>query len=295
MTDRMKETLLRVLSAVVALPVYFFAIYTDSLLALPVLVVSSIISTICLIEFYLIAERSENEKALIMPGVLMSLAVNIVMYLFAYGKVMGLSRYIGNFDARLILGVVVVFMAAMLLYNLFKRPLKGTIYSLAVTVFGLIFIVFSFSHIILMKSLSNGFYYILMLNLVIMANDTAAYFGGVLFGKHKTGFEVSPNKSWEGYSSGLLFTIIVMILINQAYASFLGIHFFSFIEAGILGIFISIFANMGDLLESAIKRDGDIKDSGTIIPGHGGMWDVFDAIIFTLPLFYYYLVLKGVN
>ena len=66
------------------------------------------------------------------------------------------------------------------------------------------------------------------------------------------------------------------------------------LECTILGIVISILANVGDLIESAVKRDGGFKDSGSIIPGHGGMWDVFDATIFALPLFYYYLVFKGI-
>lgn len=294
MTDRTKETLLRVLSAVVALPVYFFAIYTDSFMAVPVLLVSMLISTVCLIEFYMIAQKNDQEQALVIPGVIMALAVNLVMYFYAYGKVMGFSRYLGSFDARLILGVVVFSLAGIMLYNLFKRPLKGTMYSLGITVLGVVFVVLFFSHIILMKSLKDGFFYILMLNGVVMVNDTGAYFGGVLFGKHKTGFEVSPNKSWEGYFSGLLFSVIAMIFINQAYISFFGRDLFSMIEAALIGVFMSVFANLGDLLESAIKRDGDIKDSGSIIPGHGGMWDVFDAILFTLPLFYYYLIFKGV-
>jgi len=62
----------------------------------------------------------------------------------------------------------------------------------------------------------------------------------------------------------------------------------------LLGVALSVLGNLGDLIESAVKRDGSIKDSGSIIPGHGGMWDVFDALIFSMPLFYYYLMLKGV-
>ena len=67
------------------------------------------------------------------------------------------------------------------------------------------------------------------------------------------------------------------------------------VEAAIVGGFLSLLGNIGDLIESAVKRDGNIKDSGTIIPGHGGMWDTFDAIILSLPIFYYYLILTGVN
>ena len=93
----------------------------------------------------------------------------------------------------------------------------------------------------------------------------------------------------------MLFSILAMIITSQVYAVFFGRNLFSMIEAAILGIILGILGDLGDLIESAIKRDGAIKDSGSIIPGHGGMWDVFDALIFVFPLFYYYLVLKGVQ
>lgn len=156
------------------------------------------------------------------------------------------------------------------------------------------YIVLSISHLILLKSLKDGVYYILILIVVVMLNDTGAYFGGILFGKHKAGIEASPNKSWEGYFSGLLFSIIGFILANQVCISFFSRELFSMIESTILGIIVSVLANTGDLIESAAKRDGGFKDSGSIIPGHGGMWDVFDATMFSLPFFYYYLVLKGI-
>jgi len=179
--------------------------------------------------------------------------------------------------------------------HIYKRPVAGGIYSLATTVFGVVFIAFLFSHIILLKSLKDGYIYVLILNAIVMLNDSGAYFGGVYFGKHKAGFKVSPNKSWEGYFSGLLTSIIAMLLISMVLESFFGKSLFSMVEATIIGIVISVIGNIGDLAESAIKRDGSIKDSGSLIPGHGGLWDVFDSMIVTLPLFYYYLVLKGVQ
>jgi phosphatidate cytidylyltransferase len=216
------------------------------------------------------------------------------MYLFAYGRLYGYSRYIPVFDARVVMGVLALFLSVILALQLFTRPLKGAAYSLGVTLFGLVYIVFSFSHIILMKSLVNGVYYIVILNIVVMLNDSFALFGGVLFGKHKTGFPVSPNKSWEGYFSGLLFSVLAMVITNQVFISFFDKNLFGMVESVILGIALSVLGNLGDLVESAVKRDGSTKDSGSIIPGHGGMWDVFDALIFTYPLFYYYLILKGV-
>ncbi len=295
MTDVKKATLMRVMSAVVALPIYVFTIVTDFAQAIPMLLCSLIVTLACLWEYYSITDRGEEGRAFVKTGMAAAVAVNILMYLFAYGRLFGYARYITPFDARIVMGGIALFLSIIIALQLFSRPLKGASYSLGVTLFGLVFIVFSFSHIILMKSLANGVYYIIILNIVVMLNDTFAYFGGVIFGRHKTGFPVSPNKSWEGYFSGLLFSILGMVITNEVYAVFFGVHLFGMLESVLLGIALSVFGNLGDLVESAVKRDGSIKDSGSIIPGHGGMWDVFDALIFTIPLFYHYLVLKGVS
>lgn len=294
MTEIQKATIKRVLSAVVALPVYVFTIVTDLGQSIPMLACSLIVTLACLYEYYSITDRGEEGRAFVKTGMVFALVVNVVMYLFAYGKLYGYSRYIPAFDARVVLGVISVFMVAMMALQLFTRPLKGAAYSMGVTLFGVLYIVFFFSHVILLKSLADGVYYIILLNIVVMLNDTMAYFGGVLFGKHKTGFPVSPNKSWEGYFSGLLFSVLAMVITNEVYAAFFDRHLFGMIEAVLLGVALSVLGNLGDLIESAVKRDGSIKDSGSIIPGHGGMWDVFDALIFSMPLFYYYLMLKGV-
>ncbi|OHD66329.1 MAG: hypothetical protein A2176_07540 [Spirochaetes bacterium RBG_13_51_14] len=294
MTDVKKNTLMRILSAVVALPVYVFAIVTDLAQSIPILICSLVITLACLYEYYAITNRGEGGRAFVKTGMVFAVIINVTMYLFAYGRLYGYSRYIPGFDARVVLGIVALILSVILVIQLFTRPLKGAVYSLGVTLFGLMYIVFSFSHIILMKSLADGVYYIIILNVVVMLNDAFAYFGGVLFGKHKTGFPVSPKKSWEGYFSGLLFSILSMVITNEVYVAFFSKHLFGMMEAVFLGIALSVLGNLGDLVESAVKRDGAIKDSGSIIPGHGGMWDVFDALIYAFPLFYYYLILKGV-
>ncbi len=295
MNEVTKTTLKRVLSAIVALPIYVFVIYADFFNSITILIASLIISIICLYEYYLISNKDENGSPFIFWGIFAGIIINIIFYLYAFGKFYDCLIYIQNIDARFIFAALTLFLGIILTIQIFKRPIKGGIYSLSVTVFGITYIVIFFSHIILMKALQDGFYYILILNIIIMINDTGAYFGGVLFGKHKTNFAVSPNKSWEGYISGLLISIIAMIACNEIFNTFYGKSFFTLIEAASLGVCLSLLGHTGDLAESAIKRDSTIKDSGSIIPGHGGMWDVFDALIFSLPFFYYYLVLKGVS
>lgn len=295
MSEVMRNTVIRIGAAVIGLPLYFFLLYTDALQSACILVVSIIISIICLIEYYQIVDKGEGKRPFFVVGICAGVLVNILMYLYAFGRVYGYNKYVGSFDARIIFIVLSLFIVCISLIQIFKRPIEGGIYALAVTVFGVVYIVFSFSHVILMKGLKNGFSYIIILNIAVMLNDIFAYFGGVFFGKHKANIAVSPNKSWEGYFSGLLFTVIGMIVMSQFFSVVLHQDVFSFIEAVFLGIVLSILGHSGDLIESAIKRDGDIKDSGSIIPGHGGMWDVFDALIFVFPIFYYYLVLKGVQ
>ncbi len=288
------STLKRIISAVLGLPIYLFLIITDSFQSIPILLCSTLISLICLFEFFQISDRGEHGRAFVKAGMITGIIINIIMYVFAFGKIYGYTKYIQSFDARVIMCVAIIFTMIILSLQLFTRPLRGGVYSISVTIFGLMYIVLFFSHIILIKALANGLYYLIMLNVVIMINDVAAYFGGIYFGKHKTKFPASPNKSWEGYFSGLLFSIIGAIITNQVFISFYNRALFSIIEAALIGIFLGILGSIGDLVESAVKRDGSIKDSGSIIPGHGGMWDVFDAMIFTMPIFYYALVMLGI-
>jgi len=291
--SQLKNTLIRVSTAVVALPLYIFLLVTDSFNAIPILIVSLLISLVCLYEFYQISSEQEEGKPFVWLGLGAGVIINLLMYDLAYGKVNNIFSFIHAEDPRVIFAIIVFSIITIFIIQIFTRPLKGGIYSVAVTIFGFIFIVLSFSHIILLKKLDNGVFYLIMVNVAVMMNDTGAYFGGVLFGKHKVGFAVSPNKSWEGYFSGVLVTMISMIILNQVILSNYNVQLFSLPEAAFLGILLSVFGHLGDLAESAVKRDGEIKDSGSIIPGHGGMWDVFDALIFTIPIFYYYIVLLG--
>ena len=288
MNSRLKETLIRIISALIALPVYFFAIITDALYSLPILFVSVLITLVCLYEFYLIAEHA-GAKPFKAVGMITAVVLNILMYLYGYGKVLGFNAFWGmNF--RYIIFIITIFVIIICILQLFKRSIQGGLFTISVTLLGLALIVIPFAHIILMKSLRDGIFYIMLLNIAVILNDVAAYFGGVFFGKHKINFPVSPNKSWEGYCFALFFCVLSTVIVSQFCLIFYGRNLFSLPEAVIAGILISLSAAIGDLVESAAKRDGGIKDSGSIVPGHGGMWDVFDAMIFTTPLLYYYIV-----
>lgn len=121
----------------------------------------------------------------------------------------------------------------------------------------------------------------LFILILIWTNDTMAYFSGKHLGKHKLYEKVSPNKTWEGAIGGLLFTIGVGILLERL----IPIKNYSW---WITAIIVGVFGPIGDLVESKIKRSTNMKDSGGLLPGHGGFLDRFDAFYFVVPIIYIY-------
>lgn len=125
----------------------------------------------------------------------------------------------------------------------------------------------------------------------IWSNDTGAFIFGSSFGKRKLFPSVSPNKSWEGFFGGLLISIIVAVALGStAFAK----HGENLVGLGVLGAIISIASTWGDLFESLLKRNAGVKDSGNVIPGHGGVLDRIDSFLFALPivLFFYQLIFE---
>jgi phosphatidate cytidylyltransferase len=123
--------------------------------------------------------------------------------------------------------------------------------------------------------------------LAVWAGDAAAYFIGLLFGRHKLAPTVSPGKTWEGLAAGTVATIAV---------TFIALYkqdFLSIPESLVLGAAIAIAAPLGDLFESALKRDADVKDSGQLLAGHGGVLDRIDALLFAWVAAYYVVAAFG--
>lgn len=131
------------------------------------------------------------------------------------------------------------------------------------------------------RTAEMGFFIVLFVLLCVWATDVGAYFLGIRFGKHKLAPVISPNKSIEGSIGGMLASIIVAIIYLQFYNPIN----FSISAAIVLAILISIVGQLGDLTESAYKRYFGVKDSGKILPGHGGILDRFDSMLFVMPLF----------
>ena len=125
---------------------------------------------------------------------------------------------------------------------------------------------------------------------MVWGADTAAYFAGRRFGKNKLLFSVSPGKSWEGVWGALIASLVLAVL-GAIYFEKFDAHFPAFMLVSLLAV---IFSIIGDLNESYFKRRAGVKDSGTILPGHGGILDRIDSLTSAAPVFYSGLVLSGI-
>jgi phosphatidate cytidylyltransferase len=167
---------------------------------------------------------------------------------------------------------------------------QPTMLSIAATVLGGAWIGLGIAHMILIREIpEHGTLAAFTVLLAVFAADTAAYVAGRLIGRHKLAPRTSPGKTWEGLAAGTIAAVLV--------------PFFALYEEGfldvtqslVLGGAIAVAAPMGDLFESALKRDAGLKDTGRLLLGHGGMLDRLDALLFTAVVSYYLLVAFGVT
>lgn len=253
----MKDLGVRVFSGVLGLLFLIFVIIKGGLfLSFSIFVISAI----GLLEFYK-AMRAMSYKPIITIG----LIGNIFMFLSTIYSSIGLD---------LIITLLIILSLAGLL---FKKELN--LADVGVTILGFIYVPFMLFHI----SFLDGTKYIWLIFIIAFGTDTFAYFIGSLLGRHKLCPSISPNKSVEGAVGGILGSLILVIV----YSIFFKIE--PILMMSIMSVIASILSQMGDLVASRMKRLAKIKDFGKLIPGHGGIIDRFDSIIFTSPVIYYFI------
>jgi phosphatidate cytidylyltransferase len=167
------------------------------------------------------------------------------------------------------------------------RPKKHNLIDISLTIFAIFYVVFLISFVILTRNLENGEYYIWLVFIGAFATDTFAYFTGRLIGRVKIIPEISPKKTVEGSIGGVIGCIAVTVVYGFIINKYIGnIHIINFI---ILGILNGVISQIGDWSASAIKRFVNVKDFGKIMPGHGGVLDRMDSILFVAPVVYFYI------
>jgi phosphatidate cytidylyltransferase len=200
-----------------------------------------------------------------------------------------LAAYAGKPEAvaaGLFLGLFFLIVHSLSRYGALNRPgAEVTAFVLMMRIgFGIFYVGFSFSHFILLLALKQGQYLLILLTVITVFSDSFAYYIGKSVGRHKMAPAISPGKTIEGLLGGLLGSIIG--------ANIVGLWFFPdfpLLEMSLLTIFLSLIGVMGDLTESMIKRTMGVKDSGHILPGHGGVLDRLDSLMIAAPVLFYLL------
>lgn len=204
-----------------------------------------------------------------------------------YGIVIGASVFAANYlfiegyiSSKIFLAAIPVVISIFIIE--LYRSTDQVFVNIGFTLLGILYIAvpFSFASYIVFWSQEYSPNLLLGFLFLMWSYDTLAYVFGVSFGKHRLFERVSPKKSWEGFIGGSLASIGIAYIVSMLFPDL------SFLNWAMVSLMVSVFGTYGDLVESSFKRNIDEKDSGSLLPGHGGILDRFDAVIFTLPLFY---------
>jgi phosphatidate cytidylyltransferase len=255
----------RSLSAIVLGPIFLFAIYWGESSYFSIF---SIILILGLKEFYdmFTSELSKKEK---LTGVILGVIIYTLTFLYAKELIAVKWLYI-----------VPLIILVFFIKNLYAIEKKNIFHSMGILFVGILYLTapFSLMHLGAFMYQKYNYEIIIVTILGVWASDTGGYIFGSLFGKHKLFERISQKKTWEGVIGGVLLSILTLYICSQ-YFDFACLRNNLWIT---LGITVSVSSIYGDLVESMLKRSVGLKDSGSIIPGHGGILDRFDSFIFAI-------------
>ena len=235
---------------------------------IPFIVLTYLFASIAVYELL----KMRNVKLLSFPGLLSFL----LLWLFLLpSKYQGLLNDLNITKAE----ITFLFVLLFLTYTVLTKN-KFTFDDVAFSIMSILYVGMGFYYF--METRDAGLVYIFYSLFIIWATDSGAYFTGRAIGKRKLWPEISPNKTIEGFVGGIVCAVIVSILFGLFTEMNVPI-----LSLSIVTLFLSVFGQVGDLVESALKRHYQVKDSGNILPGHGGILDRFDSLLFVWPLIHF--------
>ena len=286
----------RLLVIILTVPILIYVFLSGDI---TFLIFNIIVIGISMYEFYTIL-RNKGKGVYYKTGIMLGVSLPILIYfkhdisiLFRYLRIFNYKTEIA-FDS----GAFVIFsLMAIAILQILGSKIKNSTEELMYTLLGIIYISFFLSYMMIIREeFHNGKIMLLYTFISIWACDTLAYIVGVLIGgkifKTRLSEKISPKKSIEGFIGGILGVFVSTYSFIYIYRKLFKADLFEKItlnEAIILSILIALFSVLGDLFESKLKREFGVKDSGTILLGHGGFLDRFDSAMFVMPIVYYFV------
>lgn len=254
----------RILAGAAGIPLLIGVSYSGGVVFL---IFSIIVTSVALWEFYQMLELREVR---VFKAPALACSVIYLIFFWYYGS-----------NKIFLFFILILFMCI----EIFRRESRSPV-NPAITIFGIIYITMPFMLLYELLVMPAQINLVILIFILIWSCDTAAYFGGKYFGKHQLS-DISPKKTIEGSVAGFIFTLFVSMIIHLIFPEKI-----SLMDSAVIGIITGIFAQAGDLFESLIKRYCGVKDSSNIIPGHGGVLDRFDSLLFVSPVVFIYFNIK---
>ena len=265
----------RVLTSIVLIPVLYVIVWElPPVYFMGLVVVAAVIGQY---EFYRMAGHRGIRPLAVLGvalGVLVSIAIDFYQPDFRGGR-----------GGAFLVTFCVLLVTVVRLFS--SRPVEGAIEDVSATLLGIFYVAMLFGFQMALRAGDHGRQWLMFMYLVIWASDTGAYYIGTSLGKHKLYPKISPKKSVEGLIGGMVAAAGAALLCRAWFLPAVGV-----LEAAVLGLVLAAAGTLGDLVESLFKRSVGVKDSGSLIPGHGGMLDRMDSMLFAAPMLYYYLGMR---
>ncbi|MBI2852303.1 MAG: phosphatidate cytidylyltransferase [Chloroflexi bacterium] len=279
----------RVLTALVGIPLLVIAVWFGAPLPWFTLLVA-LFGGVAAYEFYRLVTLA-RAAPLVYFGILWSLLLIIsrdTAVLALISPQIWFAYPAPRLDVNLLAPVLLTSAVTISLFSLITRvPREQAFNSWAWTMAGLLYTGWLLGYLVALRGVADGRNWVLFALFTTFASDTAAFFIGRRWGKHRLAPAISPSKTWEGAIAGGLAAIVMGLFF--ALSTPLGVNL-TFPQAGALGLLVSVFGQMGDLVESLFKRNMGVKDSSKLLPGHGGVLDRIDSIAFAGIVVYYYVI-----
>lgn len=266
----------RILTAIVLIPLVIALIFVSPRWPLLLVAVVFVVAALALWEYLGLA----NQMGAKTPRV-----IAVVFLAILFGAIFRRPDLMAPVTAALSLTLLVICS--------FRSPIARVLPDTAYTVFGLIYIGLSLSTLYLLSTQDNGPSLLLFLFLTVWSGDIAALYIGRAFGRFKLAPTLSPNKTWEGSIASVVGSVLITLLLIWVAEILAGHGIDALTYPGSrlrwigMAVLMNLAAQLGDLVESAIKRGAGVKDSGHLLPGHGGMLDRIDALLLAAPLLWY--------
>ena len=267
----MKPLAVRVLCAFCFGPILIICAWFGGI---PLQILISIISVLGIREFCLLVKQKKNIQINFPFIIIATLCIN--WYIFFIG--------LNN-----IVFIYILICILTITFDVLSNKINHSTERVAYTIFSLLYIPLLFEFMFLVSTLEKGNFLLLFLMTLVWITDSIAYFWGAKFGRHQNIFKASQKKSIEGFIAGIVSAFIFAYILNLIINAIWNFRLLTnWIDILVYGIIVGIIGQLGDLIESNLKRDFQVKDTSKLLPGHGGILDRFDSLIISAPFLYFY-------